>query len=105
MLPVNHSSIHRRAIGVHVEDGKENADAAHFRFHYIRFIDFYDVGNGSVSRSENGVFVRRRNSVRITKKCERVKSKQQENQAQPRTNEPAGDDQHQKDRKYPACFS
>ena len=52
MFAVNDPAVDRRAIGVHIEDGKENADAlACGVFTHFGFFDFDDVRDDAIGRA------------------------------------------------------
>jgi hypothetical protein len=64
----------RRAIGVHVEDGKENTDAPGARFQKFFFIDFSNISNGPVRRCNYRALIGRIGAVWITKESDGIEN-------------------------------
>ena len=62
---VNDFAFDRRAIGVHVEDGKKYSHALLARVHHFGLVDFDDVRDGAVGGGHNSVRISRRNARRI----------------------------------------
>ena len=57
MLLKSNTAVHRRAIGVHIEDGKENADAFTPRFQKFFFVDFLNIGDCAVCRRDHSALI------------------------------------------------
>src|SRR5438045_8951850 len=57
MLLKSNMAVHRRAIGVHIEDGKENADAFTSRFQIFFFVDFLNIGDCAVCRRDHSALI------------------------------------------------
>ncbi len=103
-LFVDDPAFDRRAIGVHVEDGKENADAFLPGLHNFGFIDLDNVRHRSVRRGDDRVRVLRGNALRIAEEPKNVNGQDQDEQKKPREKERARQRQQGEDDEDPARF-
>ncbi len=71
-LPIDDAAIHWSAVSVHIEDGKKNPNTPRACIEHFGFVDLDNVRDGPISRSQNRIGVRRRNSFRIAEKRNRV---------------------------------
>jgi len=67
---VDHTTVSRCPVDVHVENRKKNTDAAHAPVDQLRFLDFHDVGDASVGRRNNEARSVGNGAGRIAKKPE-----------------------------------
>ena len=71
------------AVGVHIKDGKENADTFAARFQKFLFVDFLNVGNGAICRCDDGAFISRVGAVWIAKKSDGVENQRHKKKREP----------------------
>ncbi len=90
MLAVDDTPIHRRAIGMHVEDRQEDPDAKHFHFQNLGLLDFANIFDDAVGCRDHRVRISWNFSIWIAKKEKRVEDQEQKKQGQPSAEKPAG---------------
>src|SRR4030095_13843709 len=104
MLLKSNTASNGRAIGVHIKDGKENADAFAGRFQKFVLIQFLNVGNGSIGRCDDGKLISGVGAVWIAKKSDGVENQPDKKKREPPRNQRAPDRQDKQNGKDPATF-
>jgi len=72
-----------RAIGVHIKDGKKNADAFTPRFQKFFFVDFLNIGDCAVCRRDHSALIAGIWPVWIAKKSDGVKNQRDKQKREP----------------------
>ena len=80
---VNDFAIDRRAIGVHIEDGKKYSHALLAGLQDFGLVDFDDVRDGAISGGHNRVRISRRNARRIAEEPKDVNRQEKNEQKKP----------------------
>ena len=74
MLPKGNATGNRRAIGMHIKNGQENADAFTPRFQKFFFVDFLNIGNGAICGRDDGKLISGIGAIWIAKKSDGVEN-------------------------------
>src|SRR5205823_5974316 len=104
MLLKSNTAANGRAIGVHIKDGKEDADAFSSRFQKFLFVQFLKVGNEAIRRREEGKLVSGIGAVKNAKKSDCVKKQPHKKKPEPPRNQRTPDRQDKQNGKDPASF-
>jgi len=104
MLLKSNTAANGRAIGVHIKDGKEDADAFSSRFQKFLFVDFLNVGNGAICRCDDSALIGGIGAVWIAKKSDGVENQRDKKKREPPRNQRTPDRQDKQNGKDPASF-
>jgi len=104
MLLKDNTTGNGRAIGVHIKDGKKDADAFTPRFQKLVFIQFLNVGNGAICGCDDSTFISWVGTVWIAKKSDAVENQRDKKKREPPRNQRTPDRQDKQNGKDPASF-
>src|SRR5207302_4123294 len=104
MLLKSNTAVHGCAIGVHVENGKENSNAFAARFQKFLFVDFLNVDDRAVRRRNHGALIGGIWPVWITEKSDGVENQRNKKKGEPPCNEGSPNRQENQSDKDPATL-